>query len=58
MVIKEPSTASGRLFGLGLKLYPYVQKRSYSIHVEAFSKKIEQETEKLCRQGEVLVILK
>ena len=34
------------------------QKSSHAIHAESFPGKIEQETEKLCRQGEVLVILK
>ena len=50
MVITEPAIAS--------KHVAHAQKRSYSSHLESFSKKIEQETEKLCRQGEVLVILK
>ena len=36
----------------------HAQKSSYSIHAESFPEKIEQETEELCRQGEVLVILK
>ena len=35
----------------------HAQKSFNSIHAESFPEKIEQET-KLCRQGEVLVILK
>ena len=36
----------------------HAQKSSYSILAESFPGKIEQETEKLCQHGEVLVIVK
>ena len=57
MVITEPVIWPG-FVTLSYQHVAHAQKRSYSIHVESFSKKIEQETKKLCRQGEVLVILK
>ena len=59
MVITESAIASGRLIGLGLKLYPRKMRSMFrkDLHVmQSLSlKKKEQETEKLCRQGEVLL---